>query len=396
VLLIGLLLCGALRAAPAADACAYLRGLLPKSRDAVLLASFPTADKGPLQNSAFLYDNAVAALALIGCGDTAAARRIGDALLVALDNDRFWKDGRLRNSYAAGTVRTGEVMKLPGWWDATQQRWLEDRYQVGSDNGNMAWAMLALLALDKVTRDPVYGAGAARIGTWVETHRDMRGIAGYSGGTFAHEPEPERIRWKSTEHNTDLAAAFAALEQATPGREAERWRAPTTVAARFVAALWDPKRNCFATGTGDDGATVNPIIVLDAQIWPLLALPGAAARYAPALDCARQRLAFEEGFAYSEVRDGVWTEGTAQALLLFELLKRDADAQKLRKAIERQRSPEGSYYASSGQSLPTGFMLATDPLRPRLYFHLPHLGAVAWVALAERRFNPFTATNALP
>ena len=38
-------------------------------------------------------------------------------------------------------------MKLSGWWDDKQNRWVEDPYQVGSDTGNMAWAMLALLAL---------------------------------------------------------------------------------------------------------------------------------------------------------------------------------------------------------------------------------------------------------
>lgn len=393
VLLLAILSCAPLHAAAAQKpgACVHLRDLMPVlTRGPVLLASFPTAEPGPLQDSAFLYDNAVAALALIGCGDTAAARRIGDALLIALDRDRFWHDGRLRNAYAAGAVKADAPIRMPGWWDASQQRWLEDRYQVGSDNGNLAWAMLALLALDRHTGNAAYRAGAARIGTWVLTHRDQRGVAGFTGGTFAHEPEPERIRWKSTEHNTDLAAAFAALRQRD---DAARWQEPARIAEQFVVAMWDAKRSCFATGTGDDGATINPIVVLDAQIWPLLALPGVSKQNAAALDCAQRYLAFEDGYAYSEVRDGLWTEGSAQALLLFELLGRDSQA--LRKAIERQRTPEGSYYASSKQRLPTGFMLATDPLQPRLYYRLPHLGALAWVALAEKKFNPFTADFAL-
>lgn len=388
------LLASPLHAATKGGACERLNDLMPLlPRGPFLLASFPSVEKGPLQDSAFVYDNAVAALALIGCGETAAARRIGDALLIALDHDRFWRDGRLRNAYAAGAVKKGAPIRLPGWWDDAQQRWLEDRYQVGSDNGNMAWAMLALLALERHTGDAAYRAGAARIGAWVLTHRDERAPAGFTGGTFAHEPEPERIRWKSTEHNTDLAAAFAMLQRRDP---AARWREPTHLATQFVATMWDAQRNCFATGTGDDGATTNPFIVLDAQVWPLLALPGASTQYAAALDCARQRLAFGDGYAYSEVRDGLWTEGSAQALLLVELLGRDAEARALRAAIERQRTPDGSYYASSKQSLPTGFMLATDPLQPRLYYRLPHLGALAWVALAEKKFNPFTGDFGLP
>jgi hypothetical protein len=34
-------------------------------------------------------------------------------------------------------------------------------------------------------------------------------------------------------------------------------------------------------------------------------------------------------------------------------------------------------------------MLATDPGTPRVYFHLEHLGAAAWAALADRGYNPF-------
>jgi hypothetical protein len=385
-------------AAQRPDACAYLAAQLTiLGAGPAFLPSFPTVEQGPLHSSAFLYDNAVAAIALIGCGQPAAARRIGDAILIALDNDRFWHDGRLRNSYLAGALDKKVIakkapIKLGGWWDEEQRRWLEDRYQVGSDNGNMAWAMLALLALDK-TGDARYRAAAIRIGKWISTQRDARGAGGFTGGTFAHEPQPSIIRWKSTEHNTDLAAAFTQLEQITGDKF---WRETATAATQFVVSTWDDKRRCFNTGSGDDGVTINPFIVLDAQIWPLLALPAASQRYAKAIDCVQEWLSYQQGFAYSEVRDGVWTEGSAQVLLLFKLLGRNADAQRLEQAIEQQRTPEGSYYASSAPKLPTGFMLATDPSQPRLYYRLPHLGALAWVALAERGFNPFTGTKALP
>jgi len=62
----------------------------------------------------------------------------------------------------------------------------------------------------------------------------------------------------------------------------------------------------------------------------------------------------------------------------------------------RARSLDGGFYATSTRELPTGFMLDTDPTKPRLYFRLPHLGAASWAALAERGFNPFTATKGLP
>jgi hypothetical protein len=345
---------------------------------------------GPLQGAAFLYDNAVAAIALIGCGQPKKAAQIGDAILAALDRDRYWHDGRLRNGYLAGPVGQGP-MKLAGWWDAEQKLWAEDGYQVGSDSGNMAWAMLALLALDRATGDHRYRGGAARIGSWVKQWRSKVGPGGFTGGTFAHETAPVIETWKSTEHNTDLFAAFSSLAAATRDKT---WRVEADAALNFVRAMWRPACGCFAVGTGRDGQTLNPFLALDAQTWPLLAIPKAAQRYRTAI--APAALRHGNGFSYSEVKDGVWTEGTAQVALLLELSGHNDEARALLKALDKVRAPNGSYYASSTRQLPTGFMLETDPTKPRQYFRIPHLGAVAWVALAQRRFNPFTGTKALP
>ncbi len=382
-----------LAAAAPGDACASLASLLGAAPPGpVFLPSYPTVASGPLHGAAFLYDNAAAAIALVGCGRTEQARRIGEAILFALDHDRFWHDGRLRNGYAAGAVGDGPV-KLAGWWDDQQKKWLEDRYQAGSDNGNMAWAMLALLALDQAGAGRQFRDGAERIGRWVAGWRDGRGPGGFTGGTFGHEPEPQHLAWKSTEHNTDLAAAFGRLAALTGARE---WHDLARAARRFVEARWDPGCGCFAAGTTTDGATPNPFLALDTQVWPLLALPGAAGRFAAALSTAEQRLRAGDGFAYGEPTQGLWTEGTAQVALLDRLLGRADQARALAAAVEAQRAPSGGYYASSVAGLPTGFMLDTDPTKPRLYFRLPHLGATAWAALAERGFNPFTGTNGLP
>lgn len=380
-------------AAEPPTACAALVRLVEAARPGpVFLASYPTVTEGPLQAAAFLYDNAAAAIALVGCGREKEAGRIGDAILLALNNDRFWHDGRLRNGYAAGAVGTGPV-KLSGWWDQERRQWFEDRYQVGSDNGNMAWAMLALLALDRPGGNPDYRAGAERIGHWVAASRDPRGPGGFSGGVFGHEPAPSPLTWKSTEHNTDLAAAFSRLAQLT-GKPF--WSEQAAAATHFVVTMWDPTAARFAVGTGEDGVTRNPLLALDAQIWPLLSLHGAATRHAPVVATIERQLRVGDGYAYGEAKDGIWTEGTAQMALLDALTGHEAEARTALAAIRPQQTPDGSYYASSTQALPTGFMLQTDPMKPRLYYRLPHLGATAWVALAERRFNPFTATGGLP
>ncbi len=393
----GLLLAGSVAPAHAAQAaataCGYLRQAVTAQPDgALLLASYPGASGGALYRAAFTYDNAVAAIALVGCGQLALARRIGDALLLALDHDRYWHDGRLRNAYAAGPVGP-EPLKLAGWWDAKSQQWLEDGYQAGSDSGNMAWAMLALLTLDEASGDQRYRRGALRLARWVEDAADRRGAGGFRGGSFGHEPSPQRLDWKSTEHNADLAAAVGRLARATGD---DHWRRQASAAAHFVGAMWMADCGCFAVGTASDGVTVNPLLALDAQIWPLLALPGASGPYAAALAAAARRLRFEDGYTYSEAGNGVWTEGTAQVAVLLELQRRPSAARSLRAAIARQRTASGGYYASSAVSMNTGFMLATDPAEPRVYFRLEHLGAAAWAALAERGVNPFDAARRLP
>ena len=62
-----------------AEPCATLAHQVDAAgQGAVFVASYPTATDKALKNIAFLYDNAAATLALIGCNDTAHAARIGD------------------------------------------------------------------------------------------------------------------------------------------------------------------------------------------------------------------------------------------------------------------------------------------------------------------------------
>jgi hypothetical protein len=388
----------------AADACADLqRSISTMPPGPVLLPSFPAAGDGPLHQAAFLYDNAVAVIALIGCGQTASARRIGDAIVYAQSHDRYWHDGRLRNGYAAGSIGSGPV-KLAGWWDQASQSWLEDRYQAGSDSGNLAWAMLALLTLEQHSATPgktAYLDSARQLAVWLRQMRDPStgdgDPGGFRGGTFGHEPQPELVTWKSTEHNTDLAAAYAALAKITGDAS---WVAEAQAADAFVSAMWQGDKGCFVTGTGTDGKSRNDFIALDAQIWPLLALPDMTnkrdAILQHCLPGLAQQTATGAGYAYSQALHGIWTEGTAQAALLMRLVGDTAKATALLATIDRLHAPEGGFYATDQADLPTGFMLPTDPGKPRLYFHLPHLGATAWVALAQRGVNPFAATQSLP
>ena len=160
--------------------------------------------------------------------------------------------------------------------------------------------------------------------------------------------------------------------------------------------MWDTSCDCFAVGTTEDGITRNHYLALDAQLWPLMALPEAAKRFSGAARTAETRLNYDDGFSYSEAKEGLWTEGTAQAALYMELSGREAEARNLLVAVDTMRAADGSYFASSTRDLPTGFMLETDPTQPRQYFHIEHLAAVSWAAIASHRWNPFTRNSSLP
>ena len=358
------------------------------------VTSYPTVAAGPLHNVAFLYDDALAVIGLVACGENERARRIGDAMLWALDHDRAYHDGRLRNAYPGGPA-TDDPVKLSGWFDSGQNKWLEDGYQVGTDSGNMAWAMLALLALDYANGnaappDTRYRDGAARIGKWVAAQRDTRGPGGFLGGFIGWEPKPFQGGWKSTEQNSDLYAAFSLLAERTHD---SAWTDLAEAARHFILGMWRPECACFAVGTFDDGVGLNPVVTLDAQTMPLLALPESAARYEGALTASEWRLRVRRavsGFTYSEVGDAVWTEGTAQMALLTHLLGRTDEYTALMATIDSQKAPNNEYYATSATALATGFGDPMNPLTQRFYYRLPHLAPTAWAAMAERGFNPFT------
>src|SRR5260370_33613009 len=50
-----------------------------------------------LASSAFVYDNALAVIALVACGNVSSATTIGNALSLADRGDRTFTDGRIRN-----------------------------------------------------------------------------------------------------------------------------------------------------------------------------------------------------------------------------------------------------------------------------------------------------------
>ncbi|APR94802.1 hypothetical protein PATSB16_14600 [Pandoraea thiooxydans] len=348
-----------------------------------------------LRHAAFVYDNALAGIALLACGRTGDARRIADALVDASGHDRYYHDGRLRNAYRAGPLGPGPAA-LPGWWDAKSRRWFEDGYQTGTATGNVAWAALMLLAAYHASHDRRYLDAAAKMMGWVDsTVYDATAPAGYNGGYFGEEPTPLRQTWKSTEHNVDAYAAFHWLARLT-GQA--RWRTAADRARGFVAAMWQGPSGRFVIGTQNDGHTLNTApSALDATLWPLIAIGNAPPEWERALAWAKRHHRIDGGYGFKADPDGLWTEGTGQAALVLQLTGHPGQAAPLWPILLAQRSPAGLLFATPEQRISTGLSIGpTSKTNDFYYFHLPHLGATAWAVLAAARWNPFVPQNARP
>ena len=347
-----------------------------------------------LRSTAFTYDNALAAIALVACGDPNRAGRIGAAFLHALDKDRTFRDGRVRNAYRAGTVLTADAALLPGWWDAAAGHWAEDPYQDGSSTGNVAWVTLAFLTLHQATGDTRYRAAARRTLDWIGSQTGAAGGIGFTGGTYGYDPVQKRLGWASTEHNIDIAAAAGWYARITGDTQiAEMARA----ARRFLDIVFVKAIGCFAMGTAPASteASLGPVadsnhLALDTQLWPHL-LADAAPAWSPSLACVEQHFAVAGGYDFDNDRDGLWIEGTAQAALTFRATGQAARAATLLDGLRTHRSPDGWLYATPVQRLTTGLAIGPDSTTPDFfYFNRPHLGATAWATLAALGWNPFT------
>ena len=358
----------------AAGCVSAIRGQMAVLPDGPVLLNSYLVETGPQAadfdrtqaNVAYVYDNALAGLLLLAAGHEEEARRIGAALESAQAHDRFYKDGRLRNAYMAGAMAV--PAKLPGWWDAKAGRWAEDPYQVSSQSGPMAWAMLLWAALGM--RAPADAAG-----DFLDDR--LRAAAGYYGGFYGFEPEPLKLTWQSTEQNVDLYAAFCRLGRAEDAAQAKK----------FVTAMWDAGLGRFDAGTRPDGE-VNHLIAADVGIWPYLAGLGTADSARRAVGALRRGA----GIGFSGASASIWLEGTAFAALALRRL-RDPLAAAFFATLAGNVAPEGYVYATVAPELSTG--LTTGPsLRKGVpeqafdYFRRPALSTTAWAGLAAMGVNP--------
>jgi hypothetical protein len=350
------------------------------------LSGVPAADS---PDASYVYDVAVTTIAYTARGtdeDLARARTLA-ASLVALQTSDPAGDGRLRNAYPC-TAPAGSTQALT---DTTS-------------TGNMAWTGLALLQVHATDDDAATLEAAVRLGTWVhETTADDRGTGGYTGGLDA---DGSAFRWKSTEHNLDVAAFFLMLASAT-GDPVWSERAESAMAT--VTALQDPASGHYWVGTGTDGTTPNTddYVPEDVQSWASLVLPGDAT--SRALDWAAVNLVVgPDGARGAKVGDGpdatetVWLEGTAHLACALRVRGLDRDAaladELLDTLRDAQRAPETPGDDSPAaddrpddqpRGIPAASQDGTAGGDSTIYDAL-HTGTTAWFVLALQGSDPFS------
>lgn len=356
--------------------------------------------KGGTDGFAYLYDNAVALIALSSAGADWHAQLIADSLVYAMEHDRCFDDGRLRNAYVGGDPRSGtgwsfisgaESVRLPGSWK--DGGWQEDYYAVSTSTGNMAWAILALCEAAQSAPEgnaAEYVAAAERAADFVLTLRSDTG--GFTGGYEGWDDNQTKAVYKSTEHNIDLISAFASLAelmQDTAPSKASDYAEASEYAKAFVLTMYDEELHCFYTGTEGNGVTISKgVLPLDTNSWALLAFGNDFTDAELIIKFVEENMAVGGGFDFSTGDlDGIWNEGTAQMAVCYKVLD-DAEAyEEVMTYLGSQTAADGSITAADRDGVSTGFLVSGTDM-PWVFNHSTNIGATSWLAFAQMGVNP--------
>lgn len=378
---------------------------------------------GTFLSTAFIYDNALLALAYLARGraaDIARAKIIGNALLYAQQIDPAG-DGRFRQAYFAGVADSNGVFVTPGL-----------SFFQGSAVGDVAWPGIALAQLYARTGNKAYLDGALRAANFIETTtRDNVNVP--PGGYFFGNGQSN----KSTEHNIDVYALYTMLARLSGNNF---WLDGAQHAKAFVQAMFDAPSGHFWTGTSDPTHIFFDNSPEDVQTWSYLAFRDP--NFAVTIDWVKTNLAttdttfaFNNSWGNNGLRlrvsgmtfaslsklgtvlgdnsvdaDAVWLEGTGHliAALLFRRLPPGKDipsfhgdldlAVSLIENVQVAQNSLGAGQTVNGQPLVVGQGLtaSTSILNTGFgfnYFPYLHIGATSWYGMGALGANPLRILN---
>lgn len=374
---------------------------------------------GTFYSTAFIYDNALIALAYLARGkgdDLTRARIVGDAIVYAQNTDPAG-DGRFRQAYFAGVPDSNGVYVTPGL-----------SYFQGSAVGDVAWSGIALAQLYARTGHKPYLDAAVKAATFIETTtRDNTNVP--PGGYYYGNGQ----NYKSTEHNIDVYALFTMLAKLTGNSS---WLNGAQWAKTFVEAMFDAPSGHFWTGTTDPTHINYNNSPEDVQTWSYLAFKDP--NYAVTIDWVKTNLdttdtsfAFNNGWGvYGTLKlrvngmtyaslsklgtvlgdntvdaDAVWIEGSGHliAALLFRNLLPEKDipsfhgdvnlALHLIENVQVAQNSLGAGQTVNGKALKVGQGLtaSTSILNTGFgfnYFPYYHIGATSWYVIGAQGGNP--------
>ena len=349
-------------------------------------------DKKELKNTAYTYDNALAAMAFLAADEKEYAETILNAFVYAVNHDRY-QNGRIRNSYIAG-----DISAFPGWKTGTRfatywsnNGWAEDAYQVGCNVGNTAYAALALLQFDQKYHTDTYLDTAKALMDWVLSDCTDGGIGfigGYDGWPEKGESQVTRYTYKSLEHNIDAYAAFKQLYAVTGEI---KYKDAADSALAFICSMYHTGTGYFYTGTATDGVTPNTdVVVLDTQVWSAMAMGELYEPYSSALNLAAEMKTEEGGYPFCQENKngGYWCEGTAFTALMYRLRGDNSAYREAAYALCDLQLQNGLFPAATVDHLSTGILLFDGS--PWEYSKDPHIAPTAWFVMMENSFNPYT------
>jgi hypothetical protein len=363
-------------------------------------------------NSALTLDNALAILAFLARGNADDMRRaslIGDAFVYAQTHDPFYNDVRLRNAYQAGDLivppgwtpnGNSSTVNLPVIIDCSGGLPAQDEVQVSSNTGNLAWAVVSLLALNQKLGDSRYLDGAVKLAGWITGRRQNSGLGGYKSGSLGFDGSAVEQGNANSSDNLAIYAAFATMVLATRD---QTWQSAADYAAKFVQNVYDSTVGCLLAGTVDDHNLNRDYLRVEDQALSVLALPQALSSLPDVVTCAQKHFQLDsdgfQGFDANDDRDGIWFAGTAMMVSAYQRLGNSGSAatylQQLRNAQALGRNPSGGIIEASHDGVTTGFSSPSG--KPIVLFKRLHLGTTALYALAERGVNPlYPATSVLP
>lgn len=352
-----------------------------------------------LNSIAYTHDNAAACIALFRAGKPERAKQIADALVFASENDRSFSDGRLRNGYTCGNIESysgwisylgGKFSLMPGFYHKQTMKWHEDFYTVSTNLTSLAWGILALSeAYDQCPDRRDYLEAAERIAAFALTLEDAD-HGGFFSGYEGWEGVQSNNYRKPTRDNIELLAALKRLA-ALPGIPPENVRIYENAAESaedYILSQFDETTGCFLPGL--DVAESADTVCLPDNAFAILVLPDKyAIQKERALEYIEKNLSVGDGFAYSNAdTNGIFWENSGLMALVYMRLGSIKSTDRILKSMEEAQADDGMVFSANINGLFSGLVNFHDNRRV-YYYNRKHIGATAFMALANMKANPF-------